>query len=86
VGRLDRSNWRAAASFGIKQLVVAAALLVAGAAQAARIGEQVFAIEAAHGDKPAEVIQRLAPLEAAAAAPRATTCASSWPPGVMRTR
>ncbi len=62
----DRPRRSAAASFAIKHLLLAGALLAAGAAQAGRIGQQVFAIEAEHGDKPAEVIQRLAPLEAAA--------------------
>lgn len=58
----------AAASFRVKCLLLLAALLAAGAAQAGRIGQQVFAIEAEHGDKPAEVIRRLAPLETAARA------------------
>ena len=65
-GLSTRPGRLAAASFRVKQLLLAAALLAAGAAQAGRIGQQVFAIEAEHGDKPAEVIQRLAPLEAAA--------------------
>jgi diguanylate cyclase (GGDEF)-like protein len=67
-GPLGRLRWRAAASFRIKCLLAAAALLVASAAHAARIGHQVFAIEAEHGGQPAEVIQRLAPLEAPARA------------------
>lgn len=66
--RSGRPGWFAAAYFRVKHLLAAAALLGVGAAQASRIGEQVFAIEAAHGDKPAEVIRRLAPLEAAARA------------------
>jgi diguanylate cyclase (GGDEF)-like protein len=73
-GKSGRPGPAAAASFRIQHLLLAAALLVAGvagtagAAQADRIGQQVFAIEAEYGDQPAEVIQRLAPLETAARA------------------
>ena len=59
---------RTAASWRIKRLLVAAALLVGGAAQAARVAQQVLAIEAEFGGQPAELVQRLAPLETAARA------------------
>jgi diguanylate cyclase (GGDEF)-like protein len=73
-GTSGRPSPAAAASFRIQHLLLAATLLVAGvagtagAAQVDRIGQQVFAIEAEYGDQPAEVIQRLAPLETAARA------------------
>ena len=56
--------------FRLEPLLLAAALLLGGAAHAGRIGHQVLAIEAEHGGHPAEVIQRLAPLETAARASR----------------
>jgi diguanylate cyclase (GGDEF)-like protein len=73
-GKSGRPGPAAAASFRIQHLLLAATLLLAGvagaarAAQVDRIGQQVFAIEAEYGDQPAEVIQRLAPLETAARA------------------